>query len=235
MSESVSQTGPVPKYRYDADGIRGRGLMKLSYFVESRYVTRGFKNHLKSLDLFRPAYRKQDKQKIWYEPDPVRRYSDTISNRKFKKLWIRIHSGLRGLKDQPRKLIKHQPVLIGTVTHSLGRFDRSALLTKAQARSLDLHILRAKRVAKAIRKAIPAPKADAGSPELPTVSAVLPSVGRASRRVGYVMASTSGEYPTLFGGQSFPSFDELRRRALSGDIKIFKTRGSPEVSFSEGT
>jgi len=228
-----TQLTPESKPRYSEDELLGKGLQRLSYFVESRFVTRRFKNHLKSLGLFRPAYRKQDRQQVYFDRPPIRRYSDTISNRKFKFKWIVEHKGLKGLKDQPRKLVVQPPLHVGTIVHSKGVFYPNPLLDKYERGLVDTPIRRVKR---ALKKALKKVLCESQGREVPgqdrppasTAGHAFEHGSFSPKRV--VLVSTKGEYPTLLGGQQFPDMETLMRAwsRHTGTFRFFKRaeRGS---------
>jgi len=153
-SETTGTPESKPR-RYSADSLHGKGLQRLSYFVESRFVTRKFKNHLKHLGIFNPAYRRDDRREQVYVNRPsVRKYSDKISNRKFKLLWIKEHGGLKGLKDQPRILRRVEPLHVGTIDRAAGKFYRNPFLTKGERCHLSRPIRWARGQLKAAAKAL---------------------------------------------------------------------------------
>lgn len=219
------------KLRYSEEELLGKGLQRLSYFVESRYVTRGFKNHLKRLGLFSPAYSKQDRKQVFLERPPIRRYSDEISNRKFKLKYIFEHKSIAGLKDQPRKLVVQEPLHVGTIVHSKGVFYPNPLLDKHERKLVRLPCLRArswlrKTLKKIVReKGTHQEELGVYGPSQPPTNPVgrVPGLGSfASTRV--VIVSNDGKYPTLIGGQTFPSEGELMRAWAhkSGNFRFFR-------------
>lgn len=225
-----TQQTPESKPRYTEEELLGKGLQRLSYFVESRYVTRRFKNHLKSLGLFRPAYRKQDRQQVYFNRPPIRKYSDSISNRKFKFNWIVEHKGLKGLKDQPRKLVVQPPLHVGTIVHSRGIFYPNPLLDKYERRLVDTPIKRVKRaLKKALKKVLCESQGleqpevrDSGQPPADPAGHAFVHGSFNPKRV--VLVSTEGEYPTLLGGQTFPNKEALMRAwsRHTGTFKFFQ-------------
>jgi hypothetical protein len=202
----ASETRPSTesKPRYSKEELLGKGLQRLSYFVESQYVTRGFKNHLKSLQIFRPAYRKQDRQGVFLERPAIRRYSDKISNRKFKWEYIRTHRTVKGLKDQPRTLIPQQPLRIGTVIRSKGVFYPDPFLDKRERKLARLPSLRTrsflKKTFRQVRRALRGASQD-GSPDPGSTqveSRPVESVSSDRTRVAVLVLN--GEYIKLLGG-----------------------------------
>jgi len=237
-----TQQGPESKSRqYDEQTLIGKGLLRLSYFVESRYVTRSFKNHLKSIGIFDPKYRRDDdRQQVYLHRPPIRRYSDTISNRKFKFQYILEHGGLKGLKDQPRKLVAQEPLHMGTVCRSRGRFFPNPSLTRSQ-RSLCFSrpVQWAKKVLKKTVKKLRASRVKAekelgghGPSQPPTNPVGLPFwEGSAQARV--VLLSKDDEYPHLLGGQTFPSKRELATRWPDGNFRFFVHRVDDQMYPTE--
>jgi len=212
------QQAPDSKRRYSKDEILGKGLQRLSYFVESEFTTRGFKNHLKRLGIFSPAYRKQDRKQVYLDRPTVRRYSDDVSNRRFKLDWKIKHRSIKGLKDLPRKEIKQQPLHVGTIVHSRAVFYPNPLLDKRERKLTRLPGLRArawlKKTFKKIVRESQTHQEKAGiqgpaqSPTNPVGPGSAPG-SFASKRV--VIVNNDGDYPTLLGGQTFSSEAELMR------------------------
>jgi len=234
------QQSPDSKHRYSEEELLGKGLQRLSYTVESRYVTRGFKNHLKRLGLFNPAYRKQDRQQVFLDRPVIRRYSDEVSNRRFKLDWKIKHRSISGLKDLPRKEVKQQPLHVGTIVHSRAVFYPNPLLDRRERRLTRLPGLRAKfwlkkTFKKIVREKFRTHKEELGSngpSQLPTNPVGLDRGlgGFVSKRV--VIVSNDGKYPTLLGGQTFSSEEELMRAwgSRTQNFKFFavtKSRDRP--------
>lgn len=225
-----SQRTAELKSRYSEEELLGKGLQRLNYFVESQFVTRRFKNHLKSLGLFTPAYRKKDREQVFLERPPIRRFSETISNRRFKFNWLIEHKGLKGLKDQPRKLVAQPPLHVGTVIHSQGKFFPNPLLGKRERGLADRCVRRTKRLLrKAFKKVIYKSKGQeepgGHGPGQPAVNPTAHAFEHGSfnpKRV--VLVSTEGRYPTLLGGQTFSSKEELIRTwsKYTGTFKFFQ-------------
>lgn len=224
------------KLRYSKEELLGKGLQRLSYFVESRFVTRGFKNHLKRLGVFSPAYRKTDRQQVFLERPPIRAYSEGISNRKFKIEYVLKHRTIKGLKDLPRKLIPQQPLHVGTIVHSKGVLYPNPLLDKRERKLTRLPYLRARSWLKKTFKKIVREKVShqeepgSNGPGQPLTNPVSPSLGRgsfASTRV--VIVSNDGKYPTLIGGRTFRSEDDLISawQKYTGSFQFFKVAKPP--------
>jgi len=212
------ETQPTPESQlriYDQASLIGKGLQRLSYFVESQYVTRRFKNRLKSLGLFNPAYKKQDRQQVFFERPAIRRYSEYISNRKFKHDWIMQHRSIKGLKDQPRTLVEQQPLHVGTVIHSQGVFHPNPFLDRRERKLVRKPCLRAKLfLAKAVKKVRMALKAisssDAVSEETPATGDPLKTTADGENgRVRAILISKDGKYPMMLGGMTFPNEEVL--------------------------
>jgi len=154
LFSSETRTEPESKPRYTAEELRGKGLQRLSYFVESRYVTRKFKNHLKHLGIFSPAYRRDDdREQVFIRRPPIRRFAEGISNRRFKSLWIREHGSIKGLKDQPRSYVPVPDLHVGTLHKSRGKFYRNPFLSKGDRRGLSRPIRWAKQQLRVAAKA----------------------------------------------------------------------------------
>jgi len=127
-SETKNRAQPEPR-RYDQSELVGKGLQRLSFQVESRYVTRRFKNHLKHVGIFLPNYGPQRRVPVFIEKTQ-RRYSPACSNRAFKRSWIRTHKSIKGLKEVPRPLVRAEPVHVGTIDRVRGKFFPNPLLGK---------------------------------------------------------------------------------------------------------
>jgi len=125
-SETRTAAQSEPR-KYSSSELFGKGLQRLSYQVESRYVTRRFKNRLKSLGCFQPNYGPQDRVPIFIDR-VERKFSQSVSNRTFKRNWLRTHGSLKGLKEQPRGCRQAKPVHVGTIHRSKGKFYPNPLL-----------------------------------------------------------------------------------------------------------
>jgi len=231
-----TQLAPESKLRYSKEELLGKGLQRLSYFVESQFVTRGFKNHLKRSGIFSPSYRKTDRQQVYLERPPIRRYSDTISNRKFKLEYILKNRTIRGLKELPRKVIPQRPLHVGTIVHSKGVLYPNPLLDRRERKLVRLPYLRArswlKKTFKKIVRERRTHQEELGGhgPSQPLTNPVSSGLGQrsfASTRV--VIVSNDGKYPTLIGGQTFRSEADLMSawQKHTGAIQFFRVSKTP--------
>jgi len=223
--ESVQAPGSYP--RYSTAELYGKGLLRLSYTVESRYVTRVFKNKLKSLGVFRPSYRKPDRQQVFVNRAPKRVFDPSISNRKFKCAWLKEHKGLKGLKDVPRTTILQQPLHIGAfrATGESFHFYRDPLLTKWERRGLSKPIKWARRLFKRAKKARSKAEREEqpggnGPGQVPTNPVGSGSAQRNVPSTRVVLVSKDG-YPGLVGGQRFPHSGALASRWPDGSFRYF--------------
>lgn len=224
--QEIVETSPSTRRIYSAAQLHGEGLQRLSYFVESGFVTRRFKNHLKRLGIFSPKVRKQDREQVFVERQPIRRYSDKISNRKFKSLWKKTHHGIHGLKEQPRTVHVQQPLHIGTLHKSRGRYYPNPLLTKWERRGLSRPIRWAKRfLKKAVKKVLcesrklEEPGID--GPGQPPTSPVGPHSGMGSFVSKRVVLMSKDGTAGVVGGQALSSYRQLANRWPDGTFRFF--------------
>jgi hypothetical protein len=83
------------------EDIKGNGLDQLIYLTDSKTVTRGFKNRLKSIGIFRPAY--VDHARLVWKKTKVVRYDRNMSNNAFRYLWVKRYGTPEGLKYVPKQ------------------------------------------------------------------------------------------------------------------------------------
>jgi len=115
---------------YSAAQLIGKGLQRLSYFTESRYVTRRFKNHLKSFGIFDPIYLPHVRKPIYLDRPSKRVFDPLISNRKFKFDYVIKHGTCKGLRDLPRIEVRQEPLKLGIWDVQRRRFTPDSLLVK---------------------------------------------------------------------------------------------------------
>lgn len=101
MGNEQSTPQPGVYLRYSIEECKGNGLQQLVWLTDSKLVTRGFKNHIKRLGIFRPAY--TDKHQARPVKVVERRYDPTMSNRRFKYLYVKRNKSPFGLKDIPKQ------------------------------------------------------------------------------------------------------------------------------------
>lgn len=91
-----SSTPLAPKV-YTREEIVGNGLVQLTRLTDSKLVTRGFKNHLKSIGIYRPAY--VDKHQAREHLHKKEVYDPSMSNKKFKYEYVKRTGSPKGLSD----------------------------------------------------------------------------------------------------------------------------------------
>jgi len=100
--------------------LKGNGLQQLITLGESKLVCRRFKNRLKSLGIYRPAY--VDKA-ILVRGKLEHRFDVTMSNRKFKYNHVRNGGDIRQLKSLPRT--PYRPVVAYRDESRAGQLTRA--------------------------------------------------------------------------------------------------------------
>jgi len=224
------------KLRYTPAQLVGKGLQRLSYFIESEYVTRRFKNKLKHLGIYDAKCRKTDRQQIFLERKE-RLYSPHCSNREFKREFVKEFGHIGGLKYLPRYERSNQPLHLGTLHKSRLRFYPNPLLRKKD-RSLcsSAPVRWAKRLMKRSFKKLRGENrklAESGGhgPDQPATNPVARAAPAASTSSRPVVLSSTGE-ANLIGGQTFPNYGALATRWPDGTFRHFVLIGNT-VQFVE--
>jgi len=221
-SETVPKTGVRAPVRSIADLV-GKGLQRLSYQVESKFVQRKFKNHLKRLGIFSPNYRKSDREQVFLH-SVQRRFEPGLSNRQFKKNWLRQFGSCAGLKCLPRHTVAVTPLHVGTIHHSAGKFYLQPSL--ARRRSLPVWAVRLRAWARAKiggehRKVRAKPEGNgSGQSSTNPVDRTVRAESLLSRPVTLTSNSVR-----LLGGQTFPSREHLFDRFPNGEFRYFVLQG----------
>jgi hypothetical protein len=187
--------------RYSELQLIGNGLEQLGYLSESKLTTRRFRNHLKSLGIFRPAY--VDKSVLQFGKTQWR-FDPAKSNSSFKYEFFKSGGTLAQLRTFPKR--PYRPIVGYRDQSRGGRFARAhktlpgAVVWKPKRSPKKIRRVGEKRGGNGPRQSVPNPGMCGSSSEVHSQTSRGLSKRAASRLVRAAQAVSDGNFVKVLGG-----------------------------------